>query len=632
MSLAPELDMKLMPNRNQINLAISRGTFRSGFREHFPEISAVVLVLAAATLAWLIVEYRRTVDLVSHSVEVESSILEVFAAVHDAESGSRGYVLTGNELFLQRYSEAENNVEAKIQKLRHLTADNAAQQLTYTDLQIAIEESFSGFKQGIKLRQKLGIDAAVAFIRSDDEYNALERIRTDITRMTLVEANLSHDRIVNVQNVTLAGGIIASLALLVVIGSMMAWIHNTRREARALLTTLIDREKKEEQIRHMQKIEAVGQLSGGLAHDLNNMLAVIMSGLTLTEKRLAAGDTNVLRFINAAMDGATRAATLTSRLMAFSRQLPLAPKPIDVNKLISGLSDLMERTLGETTKSKIILNAHLWNALADASQLENAVINLAINARDAMPDGGDLIIETINFEFDAKGAKDNDVPIGKYVQISVSDTGMGMTQEVINKAFDPFFTTKGVGKGTGLGLSQVYGFVKQSGGHIKIYSELNHGTTVKMYLPRLERKMTRQEMTTESVKNYIPQRRDNSANVILVVEDDARVREMSVSSLRELGYTVVHADGAKSALEKLDELPLPTILFTDIVMPDVNGRQLAAEVTLRRPDMKILYTTGFTRDAIIHGGQLDAGLNFITKPFTLAQIAEKMNEVLADVA
>ena len=450
--------------------------------------------------------------------------------------------------------------------------------------------------------------------------------------MTLDETNLSRERVVNVQNVTLAGGIIASLALLVVVGSMMAWIHNTRREARALLTTLIDREKKEEQIRHMQKIEAVGQLSGGLAHDLNNMLAVIMSGLNLTEKRLAVGDTNVLRFITAAMDGATRAATLTNRLMAFSRQLPLAPKPIDVNRLMSGLSDLMERTLGETTKTKIILNAHLWNAMADASQLENAVLNLAINARDAMPDGGDLIIETTNFEFDAKSARDNDMPIGKYVQISVSDTGMGMTQEVINKAFDPFFTTKGVGKGTGLGLSQVYGFVKQSGGHIKIYSELNHGTTIKMYLPRLDREITSQELTTEVVKHYVPESGDNSVHIILVVEDDARVREMSVSSLRELGYTVVHADCAKSALEKLDALPRPTLLFTDIVMPDVNGRQLAAEVALRRPDMKILYTTGFTRDAIIHGGKLDAGLNFITKPFTLAQIAAKMSKVLANVA
>eukprot|EP01037_Dinobryon_pediforme_P013861 gene13861-13975_t len=544
-----------MPHRSNINLTIARGTFRSGFREHFPEISAVILVLAATMLGWLIVEYRRTVDLVSHSVEVEGAILEVFSAVHDAESGSRGYVLTGNELFLQRYSEAERNVEARAQQLRHLTADNSGQQRTLADLQAGIEESFSGLKQGIKLREKLGIDAAVAFIRADDEYNALERIRSDIGRMTLDETNLSRERVVNVQNVTLAGGIIASLALLVVVGSMMAWIHNTRREARALLTTLIDREKKEEQIRHMQKIEAVGQLSGGLAHDLNNMLAVIMSGLNLTEKRLAVGDTNVLRFITAAMDGATRAATLTNRLMAFSRQLPLAPKPIDVNRLMSGLSDLMERTLG-----------------------------------------------------------------------------MGMTQEVINKAFDPFFTTKGVGKGTGLGLSQVYGFVKQSGGHIKIYSELNHGTTIKMYLPRLDREITSQELTTEVVKHYVPESGDNSVHIILVVEDDARVREMSVSSLRELGYTVVHADCAKSALEKLDALPRPTLLFTDIVMPDVNGRQLAAEVALRRPDMKILYTTGFTRDAIIHGGKLDAGLNFITKPFTLAQIAAKMSKVLANVA
>lgn len=290
------------------------------------------------------------------------------------------------------------------------------------------------------------------------------------------------------------------------------------------------------------------------------------------------------------------------------------------------MSDLMQRALGETIETQTVLNAGLWHANADVGQLENAILNLAINARDAMPKGGKLTIETANPQFDDAYARQHGVPKGDYVLISVTDSGTGMSADVAAKAFDPFFTTKGVG--TGLGLSQVYGFIKQSNGHITIYSEPGHGTTIKMYLPRLYDAGPEQELNTAKEEAWPNLRRDNSGHLILVVEDDARVNELTVSSLRELGYTVIHANGAKSALQQLDAHPGTTMLFTDIVMPEVNGRQLATEVLRRQPEIKVLYTTGFTRNAIVHSGKLDAGLNFIPKPFTLVQLDAKMREVL----
>jgi CheY-like chemotaxis protein len=333
------------------------------------------------------------------------------------------------------------------------------------------------------------------------------------------------------------------------------------------------------------------------------------------------------------MDGAHRAAALTNRLMAFSRQLPLAPDRIDANRLVGGMSELLQRTLGETVHVETVLNAGLWPTNADAGQLENALLNLSINARDAMPEGGKLTIETSNSHLDEAYARQSDMPTGDYILISVTDTGTGMTADVMDKAFDPFFTTKGVGQGTGLGLSQAFGFIKQSGGHIKIYSEVGHGTTVKMYLPRLysaDPEVALRTAKEEAWPDLQPAKRtDNARHLILVVEDDARVSEMTVSALRELGYTVIHTNGANSALEKLDAHPGTALLFTDIVMPEINGRQLAAEAQRRRPNIKVLYTTGFTRNAIVHSGRLDAGLNFIAKPFTLVQLSAKMSEVMA---
>jgi CheY-like chemotaxis protein len=314
---------------------------------------------------------------------------------------------------------------------------------------------------------------------------------------------------------------------------------------------------------------------------------------------------------------------LTSRLLAFSRQQPLAPQIVDTNRLLTGMSDLLRRALGEGIRIETVLAGGLWKTHADPSQIENAILNLAVNARDAMDNEGKLTIETANSHLDETYASTHaEVAPGQYVMIAVSDTGSGMTPEVIAKAFEPFYTTKPVNKGTGLGLSQVFGFVKQSGGHVKIYSEPGEGTTIKIYLPRF--------FGAEEPASPI-ERGKSSAKVtetILVVEDDARVRAATTDAMRELGYTVIHVGSGHEALRKLAETPGIALLFTDIVMPVMNGRKLAEEAVTHQPGLKVIFTTGFTRNAVVHNGVLDHDVHFLAKPFTIEQLETKLREVL----
>ena len=381
----------------------------------------------------------------------------------------------------------------------------------------------------------------------------------------------------------------------------------------------------QEALRQSQKMEAVGQLTGGIAHDFNNMLAVVLGSLDLLRRRLGAEDGRNHRYLDAAMDGARRAALLTQRLLAFSRQQPLSPEPADLNRVVAGMSDLLHHSLGADVKLETVLAGGLWRTYVDVNQLENVVLNLAVNARDAMPEGGRLTIETHNAHLDERYAWDEPgLSAGQYVLLALTDTGSGMSADVIAKAFDPFFTTKAVGKGTGLGLSQVYGFIKQSRGHVKIYSEPGHGTTVKVYLPRLiaEGQDTALVATRHTISF------GDSQEVVLVVEDEPAVRQFSVDALSELGYRVLEADGAAAALRILDERPDIALLFTDIVMPDVNGRKLADEARRRRANLKVLFTTGYTRNAVVHHGILDFGVQLIGKPFTIEELAAKIRSVL----
>ncbi|HEY5759132.1 MAG TPA: ATP-binding protein [Steroidobacter sp.] len=378
-------------------------------------------------------------------------------------------------------------------------------------------------------------------------------------------------------------------------------------------------------VRQMQKMEVVGQLTGGIAHDFNNMLAIIVGSLDMAKKYAQRDPMKAARSIDHAMEGATRAAELTARLLAFSRQQPLDPRSVDTNKLVSGMSEMLARTLGGNVRMETVLAGGLWRMFADPPQLESAILNLCVNGRDAMPDGGKITLETMNAHLDdAYAATHAEVRPGQYVTIAVSDTGTGMTAEVLSRAFDPFFTTKKPGHGTGLGLSQVYGFAKQSGGHVKIYSEVGQGTTVKLYLPRYagEDEPAQQTLPTDRPLE------GTAAEVILVVEDEDRVRQMSVQLLRDLGYTVVHASDAKKALALLETELSFNLLFTDVVMPDMNGKQLADRVRELRPGAKVLYTTGYTRNAVIHNGMLDRDVSFLPKPFTIQQLATKVRQVL----
>jgi signal transduction histidine kinase/CheY-like chemotaxis protein len=397
---------------------------------------------------------------------------------------------------------------------------------------------------------------------------------------------------------------------------------------RELVEANAKRQHAEAQTRQAQKMDALGQLTGGIAHDFNNMLAIVIGSLDVAHRRLARGDADIMNFIDIGLDGANRAAGLTRRLLAFSRQQPLDPVVTELNALVQGMAELLRRTIGETIDLECALAGGLWRTCVDQPQLESAILNLAVNARDAMPEGGKLTIETLNAHLDdAYATAHSEVAPGHYAVVAVSDTGVGMTREIAERAFDPFFTTKGIGRGTGLGLSQVYGFVKQSGGHVKIYSEVDRGTTVKIYLPRniIEdgaAVANRRAPTETALPAGAPE------EIILVVEDEEQVRRTTVESLRELGYTVRHAGSAKDALTILEEQVGVKLLFTDVVMPGMTGSQLVDVVAERLPDLKVLYTTGYTRNAIVRHGVVDQHVHLLTKPFALEQLALKVRHVL----
>ncbi len=384
----------------------------------------------------------------------------------------------------------------------------------------------------------------------------------------------------------------------------------------------------EEALRQSQKMEAVGQLTGGVAHDFNNILQIIIGNLDTLQRNLPHDAGRQLRAAANAMKGARRAAALTQRLLAFSRRQPLDPKPTDINALVGTLADLMQRTLGEAIAVEVVTGAGLWGVEVDPNELESAILNLAVNARDAMPEGGKLTLETCNASIDEAYANTHpEVLPGQYVVICVSDTGTGMDSGTLAHAFEPFFTTKAVGKGTGLGLSQVYGFVKQSGGHVKIYSEVGEGTTVKIYLPR---HTGEGGAGGDMEADHLP--KGESQETVLVLEDDDDVRTYSVESLRELGYRVLEAHDGPSALRLLERQPRVDLLFTDVVLPGgLTGAQVAAQARELRPQLKVLFTTGYARNAIIHHGRLDKGVELITKPFSLADLAAKVRDVLDDI-
>jgi PAS domain S-box-containing protein len=386
---------------------------------------------------------------------------------------------------------------------------------------------------------------------------------------------------------------------------------------------LTEKQTAEAQMRHVQKMDAIGQLTGGVAHDFNNILTVITGTIGILEEAVA-GQPELVSIAKLIDEAAERGASLTKHLLAFARKQPLQPREIDVNALVLEAAKLLHPTLGEQVEIKPLLADDAWTALVDPSQLTTAVLNLALNARDAMPNGGKLALETNNVYLDENYANmHSEVTAGNYVMVAVSDTGAGIPAALLERVFDPFFTTKEVGKGTGLGLSMVFGFVKQSGGHIKIYSEEGHGTSVKMYLPRAT------GLNQTAAEELVSSNVEGGHEAILVVEDDSMVRRYVVTQIENLGYTTLEAANAAEALKIIDTAQID-LLFTDVIMPGtMNGRQLVEEALKRKPSLKVLYTSGYTENAIVHHGRLDSGVLLLAKPYRKSELARMLRLALA---
>lgn len=605
-------------------------TLRTTLQQKLPELAGIILIAVAGSGIWAASVRDRESALVEHTLEVQNAISGIETALIEAQSGNRGFIITSEESYLEPYHSALKALDERTAQLGRLVADNSEQTATLDALKIVVSTRLQRLAEGINIRRQQGLEAASAYVKTHNGAQLMLAARQHITTLRNREAELLNMRRASEARADWLLALANGLGVIMAITVAGLWISRLRRTARALEENIAERNAAEAQVRQMQKMEAVGQLTGGIAHDFNNMLAVIISALTLLQKRLAAGDTaQVPKLVDAALDGANRAATLTKRLTAFSRQQALNPQPVNCNKFVAGLSELIERTIGGDIKIETVLSGGLWLTNVDPGQLENAVLNLAVNARDAMPDGGKITIETSNAFLDERYGRMHGLKHGQYVLVALSDTGAGMPEDVIARAFDPFFTTKEVGKGTGLGLSQVHGFVRQSGGHVKIYSEPGAGTTVKIYLPRFYGAEDSVPAQDAAVKPA--QRLDAGRYTILVVEDDAKVRASSTALLRELGYNVLEASGAREALDILEKRTDVSLLFTDIVMPEVNGRKLADEATARWPRLKVLFTTGFTRNAIVHHGVLDPGVELIAKPFTLAQLEEKVTAIISDI-
>jgi len=382
----------------------------------------------------------------------------------------------------------------------------------------------------------------------------------------------------------------------------------------------------EEALRQSQKMEAVGQLTGGLAHDFNNLLTGISGSLQLMQTRLSQGRVNELdRYITAADGAARRAASLTHRLLAFSRRQTLDPKPTKINRLIAGLEELIRRTVGPGIQVEVVGAAGLWTALVDRNQLENALLNLCINARDAMPEGGRITIETANKWLDERAARGRELSPGQYISLCVTDTGTGMTPEVIKRAFDPFFTTKPLGQGTGLGLSMIYGFARQSGGQVRIYSEVGKGTTMCLYLPRHQGR----DEDAQIAHEWEVAPSATEGQTVLVVDDEPTVRMLVSEVLQELGYTAIEVVDGSTGLQVLRSDQRIDLLITDVGLPGgINGRQVADGAREVRPDLKVLFITGYAENAVVGNGHLEPGMQVLAKPFPMEALATRIRDLM----
>ncbi|TDH59542.1 response regulator [Dankookia rubra] len=688
---------------------------------------------------------RGAIAWVGHTHVVRDTARQLQIVVRDAETGQRGYLLTGRDDYLRPYEDALGQITLLQGDLRRLTADNPAQQDRLRGLAGTLQRKLEEMAQAIGLRRDQGLEAAQSLMQTDLGQTLMAAIETVLGDLNAEEERLLATRIAAVDRsqartrwLTLAA-ILASILLMLVAGRLLdrarqrlqaaeaeqrrladqlrgsldsisqglavfdatgqlqrwnvnfpaqmqltgavlqpgldyaalaAWVdqasgsadmlesaaqirhgrggrsarepvvYERRREVddRSLefhrtpmpdggfvltVTDITERVRAAASARDAQRMQAMGQLTGGIAHDFNNLLAVVLGNLELIRPKLPA-DSPLLPRVERAIWGARRGASLTSQLLAFARKQPLATAPIDVSAMLPDMATLLRRTLGAPIEVRVVDAAGLWPAMADATQVESALLNLALNARDAMPNGGRLTIEVANKVLDADyAARHAEVAPGDYVMLAVSDTGTGMTPEVLERVFEPFFTTKEPGRGTGLGLAMVFGFAKQSGGHVKIYSEPGEGTTVRLYLPRAVGVAAAVQRPSAPVE--LP--RGDAA--VLVLEDDAQVREVTATMLRELGYRVLEAGDGPTALRLAAEGVPIDLLLADVVLPGgMKGSEVARRLTELRPGLRVLFMSGYTENAIVHHGRLDDGVQLIGKPFSREQLARKVVEAL----
>ena len=603
-----------------------------------------LVVVAAIAVALMFARSREADRLVDHTFEVQSTAQVLLSQVQAAENGQRGFLITGDDDYLKRFDGALARVPELLASLRQLTADNPRQQARLDRLEPLVKARFDRIQSSIDLAKEGDKDAAFAVVKAGEGKTLMDDIVAELSAFVKAERDLLAMRQSRSAEIRLWLSLLTGMALVAATLLAVLLAIATRQAVSGLLdrTRELEEESKlrreaEATLGQAVKMEAVGQLSGGIAHDFNNLLTIIIGNLDAMKRQLAkltglepapeiAG--KLSKSLDAALRGAQSSAQLTQRLLAFSRRQALEPQRLDLNRLVSGMLEMFRRTLGSDISIETVLGAGLWPTFADGHQLENVLLNLALNAKAAMPDGGCLTIETANtYLDDAYVRRFGDIKAGHYAVLCVTDTGTGIAKDILDKVFEPFFTTKPPGEGSGLGLAMVHGFVKQSGGHVRIYSEEGRGTTVKIYLPRLiGEEVGAVPAGKAEGEQAIP--RAKPGEMILLVEDSEGVREYARDILLELGYGVIDAANGQEALRAVAKKPHISLLFTDVVLGESNGRVLADKVRQIYPNLPVLFTTGYTRNAIVHQGRLDPDVQLLNKPFTQQDLARKIRQLL----
>ncbi len=601
---------------------------------------ALVLLATLAVIA-LLFKARESDYWVEHTAQVQQTAQSLLISLRDVSSSSRNYLLFGDSKYLDTYNDASKRVPEYLHRFRALTMDNSEQQSRADKLGEAVPRALTELEKAVALGKAGQHAAAMGIADAKELRDTLDMVRDEVRSAVDSEGKLflaRHARATQLRD-WLTAGIAIALLTATLLAIVLAFA--TRHALKGLLDRTKEletesrlRHEAESTLRQSQKMEAVGQLTGGIAHDFNNLLTIIIGNLDTVRRRLSETKSELtarlLKPLDSAIQGARSAAQLTQRLLAFSRRQALEPARLDVNRLVSDMIDLLRRTLGERISIETVLAAGLWPTFLDAHQLENALLNVALNSKAAMPNGGCLTIETANAYLDSAYAlRFGDVEPGQYVLLSITDTGTGIPKDIVERVFEPFFTTKPRGEGSGLGLAMVHGFVKQSGGHVRLYSEDGHGTTVKIYLPRLNKADEVHAAPVAKPADMSPARRAMDGETILLVEDSDGVREYAKEVLETLGYHVLEASDAQEALLLLDpERPID-LLFTDVVLPgSVTGRVLADQARELLPGLPVLFTTGYTRNAIVHQGRLDPDVHLLNKPYTEQELGRKVRELL----